>query len=87
MKAEGMRMEAGLHSLFQTHQEEMKAHRDATENAAKLAAESKLTNVDGIIEIILERDRLQPPPPPSSCSDSRCALKARDQSRYQRRQS
>ena len=64
MRAEGLGVEAALNSLFQTHQEELKAHRIAMENAAKLQANSQPTNVERIVERIIERDRPQPPPPP-----------------------
>ena len=64
MRAEGMRVEATLNSLFPSHQEEMKAHQVAMGNTANLATNSQPTNVERIVERIIERDRPRPPPPP-----------------------
>ena len=50
VRTEGLRMEAGQNSLFQTYRDELKAHRIAMGDAAKLAANSQPTNVERIVE-------------------------------------
>ena len=66
VRAEGIRMEAGMQGLLEHHAKEMKAHRIAMVTKADLAAQAKSGIVERVIERIIEKGPPPPPPPAAS---------------------
>ncbi|MDA8584308.1 hypothetical protein N9L68_08725, partial [bacterium] len=66
VRAEGIRMEAGIQGMMEHHAKDMTAHRIAMETKPDLAAQAKSGIVERVIERIIEKGPPPPPPPAAS---------------------